>query len=307
MHKPRSAPRLYIAFAVLASLALLAAACKSGGSNEKPQAGSATLIVASSELVPGPNRLAFAILDNNTQEIIEAPVARVRILNDKSLVQETAATLKTIGTSFTHTHPDGKTETHTEARSFYVARAIFDKPGIYKIEAILTTANGTTITTQGNLQVLAKGNTPAIGEAVPKSQNPTVKDTTDLSKITSDDSPDPDLYQTTIVDAIAAHKPLVVLFATPRFCTSRLCGPETEILKQLKNKHKGEAAFIHVEIWKDLDSPQPKVLNDAVKEWNLQTEPWFFLVDTNGKLFDKFEGIVPLDELEQAFEKMVKG
>ena len=35
----------------------------------------------------------------------------------------------------------------------------------------------------------------------------------------------PVFYQVSVHDALAAHKPFVLVFATPAFCTSRVCGP----------------------------------------------------------------------------------
>ena len=39
-------------------------------------------------------------------------------------------------------------------------------------------------------------------------------------------SPDPAFYQTSVADALAAHKPFMLVFATPKFCTSAAMRPD---------------------------------------------------------------------------------
>ena len=56
--------------------------------------------------------------------------------------------------------------------------------------------------------------------------------------------------------------------------------------------------FIHVEVYEDNDPA--KGYNQWMGEWKLPTEPWTFLVAANGKIADRFEGTVSVDELETA-------
>ena len=72
--------------------------------------------------------------------------------------------------------------------------------------------------------MLDKATTVGIGQAAPSTTNPTAADVGgDLAMISSDAHPDPAFYQTTVADALAAHKPFVLVFATPAFCTSAQC------------------------------------------------------------------------------------
>jgi hypothetical protein len=59
--------------------------------------------------------------------------------------------------------------------------------------------------------------------------------------------------------------------------------------RNLYPSYENKVAFIHVEFYKDPGSAQ-RVPVDAVGEWNLQTEPWFF-VDSRGLISAKFEGL----------------
>ena len=74
--------------------------------------------------------------------------------------------------------------------------------------------------------------TVQVGAKAPASKTPTAADVGgDLSKISTDATPDPAFYTTSVADALAAHKPFVLVFATPKFCTSQQCGPTLDQLK----------------------------------------------------------------------------
>ena len=50
-------------------------------------------------------------------------------------------------------------------------------------------------------------------------------------QISTDATPDPAFYETSVADALAAHKPFVLVFATPKFCQSAQCGPTLDRVK----------------------------------------------------------------------------
>jgi peroxiredoxin len=151
--------------------------------------------------------------------------------------------------------------------------------------------------------VLEKGTIPNIGDQAPPSVTLTAADVTDLSII--DTSPDPSLemHEMSVKDAVTSGKPSVILFAAPGYCTSRMCGPEYEIMKKLYNENKGKGVnFVHVEFYSDPSTPQKRPVA-ATSEWNLRTEPWFFVVDGKGKITARFEGPTGLNELQEALQK----
>lgn len=120
-----------------------------------------------------------------------------------------------------------------------------------------------------------------------------------LSSITSDPAPDPELYRYSISELLDAHQPFVVAFATPKFCTSRTCGPTVDQMKRVAADHP-RCRFVHVEIFGDLENPVPKVYVPAVTEWNLPSEPWVFAVDAQGRVAARFEGAMSDQALDGA-------
>ena len=84
--------------------------------------------------------------------------------------------------------------------------------------------------------------------AAPATTTPTAADVGgDLSKISTDTDPDPRFYETTVADALAAHGPFVLVFATPAFCQSAQCGPTLDRVKAGRRGAPDDVAFINVE------------------------------------------------------------
>jgi hypothetical protein len=124
----------------------------------------------------------------------------------------------------------------------------------------------------------------------------------DRSKISSALTDDTILHRINIADAVTSGKPTVILFATPRFCTTRTCGPSHQVVMSLAQNYADRVNFIHVEVYKDFETFAPA---DAMLEWNLRTEPWLFFVDANGVIVDKFEGGITSKEIVPAFLKFI--
>ena len=70
----------------------------------------------------------------------------------------------------------------------------------------------------------------------------------------------------------------MLLFATPQFCQSRVCGPVVDVAEQVKQLYGDKAAFIHMEIYNDNDPS--KGVRPQVRAFHLPSEPWLFAIDT---------------------------
>jgi hypothetical protein len=102
-----------------------------------------------------------------------------------------------------------------------------------------------------------------------------------------------------VAGSLHARAPFVLVFATPRYCTSRTCGPVVDVVDSVRRQFaKTGIRFIHVEIYKD-NNPS-KGENRWVRQWHLPTEPWIFLVGRDGRIKAKFEGAVSRGELARA-------
>ena len=113
----------------------------------------------------------------------------------------------------------------------------------------------------------------------------------------------PAMHETTIADATTSGRPSVIAFATPAFCTTRTCAPVMDtVMDPLFEEYGERAEFIHIEpyVLRDLRSSFVRNPVPAAREWQLQTEPWVFVVGRDGRVLAKFEGIVGVDEVQAA-------
>lgn len=112
----------------------------------------------------------------------------------------------------------------------------------------------------------------------------------------------------TIGNAVASHKPLMLVFSSPSICTSLTCGPQVDVVSELKERYKSQANFVHVEIYDNPDDIQGDLdkarYSPVVEAWGLTriegyfNGSWVFILDRDGRIASKYEGFASLDELE---------
>ena len=97
---------------------------------------------------------------------------------------------------------------------------------------------------------------------------------------------------------VVGKKPVALLFATPQLCASRVCGPVADIALQLKAKYGSQMDFIHQEVY--VDNDVSKGLREPLRQFNLPSEPWLFIVDKSGKITSRLEGSIGIQQFEDA-------
>jgi hypothetical protein len=250
--------------------------------------------MGSEDFAVGDNRVVFLVVRGNGA-LVQSPSATVQYAAEGGRPKTVEAVLQPLGA-----HEDGGSEKpeshdHLDVTDVYVANVRAPVAGRYWFVA---DPEGEKIQAVGTLDVKEHTTTPAVGEQAPASDNLTLADAP-AKDITTAHPPDRELLNYSIADSIQAHAPFVVAFATPEFCVSRVCGPTVEAVQKVARKFSADGIrFIHVEIYTDNDPK--KGFNRWVREWNLPTEPWVFVVDSSGTIRAKFEGAVSVDELEHA-------
>ena len=181
--------------------------------------------------------------------------------------------------------------------SIYVVHLHVPAAGTYWV---LAKPAGSMVWGLGNLQIRTHSYSPAVGAEAIDSKTPTLATTGGkLAPLTTAEHPDRALYTTSVAQALAAHEPFVLAFATPKFCTSRTCGPVVDVLSHVRRQYAStNVRFIHVEVFAHNDPAQG--YNRWMREWGLQSEPWVFVVGRDGRIKEKFEGSVSADELHAA-------
>jgi hypothetical protein len=296
-----------VLLAVLALVALTAG-CGSGRSERGAPTGSleslwqesaqtVALIPGTNDYAPGDLRISFLVVDNRGK-LVAPPTARfwlARSLSAKPL-QETVARLEPIGVPGVSTGAD--------AATIYVAHVHVNAPGKYYV---LARPNGkVSIGGIRDFVVAKRSQTPAIGAAAYPSETPTLANTGGkIAKLTTRIPPDRALLRYSVADSLAAHVPFVVTFATPRYCTSRTCGPVVDVVDAARRRFaRTGIRFIHVEIYQDNDPSKGQ--NRWVRQWKLPSEPWTFLVGKDGRVKAKFSGPVSTGELERTIAEVLR-
>ena len=293
--------------AVLLAAAVLAA-CVDGDS-DAPQTDIQAVVV-SSDLAVGQNRFVLGLLTQDNKVITDAHVhfEFYQPGDDATPVNGVEAFFKSTKVEFTHIHETGEQHLHEDVTGVYVADVTFDQPDTMYVRVTGTLADGTPLTARtSNFPVQPQSQTPAVRSPAPRSNNPTTTDVSDITLIDSSDPPRPEMHALSIARAIDTGKPVVIAFATPAFCQSRICGPTMEVMDELYSKYGDAAAFVHIEPY-DLAALRQQgqfQLAPAAAEWRLPSEPWVFVLDRQGLVAAKFEGVVTLEDVETALAGLV--
>ena len=293
---------------LLVALALLVAACGSSGSSAAPSASDAwgppatppklTPVLVTNAIAKGAARMLFLYLDSKNA-VASAPdrTAKVAFYD---LATDPAKPVSTVDGEFVWTIEN--------ERGMYVINTDFPTAGTWGAEFTTEAPNSPAETVRLTFDVRESTPTIKVGAKAPASKTPTAADVGgDLAKVSTDAKPDPAFYTTSVADAIAAHEPFMLVFATPKFCTSQQCGPTLDQFKPVAAANK-DVTFINVEPYKlevvngalqpVLDANGQLQATDITNEWGLLSEPWIFAVDRNGVVQGSYELTITPSELE---------
>ena len=268
-------------------------------------AGGPVLAPSVSQLQPGPNRFGFGLFDRARAQIADAPVVLYWAKADGGPASGPyPAHFESL-----HVQPQFLSRSVSSdpaaAKSVYVADMRFPKPGRYQVFGLTRLDDRLVAATAAGpaLSVVANSPVPKIGQRPPLIHTPTKTSVGgDLSKIDTR-VPHDDMHDVDFA-SVLGKKPVMLLFATPALCQSRVCGPVVDIAQEVKDQHPGEAEWIHMEIYNN------NQLNDGfrpqVSTFHLPTEPWLFAIDRHGRVAARIEGAYSARELEAALQKAVK-
>jgi hypothetical protein len=243
-----------------------------------------------SEFVPGAVRFPFLVIDNDAKPV-ERLAATVWVARSRTGTpfERVSAKLEPVGV------PGRSEPAFGGVTKIYVAHLRIPRPGRYWLVA---QPDGAKLQALGALDVSARSRSVAVGARAPRSDTPTLA-TAPAAQITTSSPPDLPLLRYSVAESLRAHKPFVVTFATPKFCTSRTCGPVVDVVEAARQRFAARGIrFMHVEVFQD-NNPA-RGYNRWMRQWGLASEPWVFLVGGDGRVKAKFEGSVSEAELAAA-------
>ncbi len=222
-------------------------------------------------------------------EALEAPAMGPYPAAIESLVTEPAFRAQT-----TSSDPNAAT-------LVYTTDVNFPSDGEWRVVALIKQGDEIAASLLPSATVGEYKGVPQVGQKAPLIHTPTPSDVGgDLSKITTRIPPD---TQNRVDYAdVLGKEPIFLLFATPQFCQSRVCGPVVDVAEQVKEQYGDKAAFIHMEIYKDNDPS--KGARPQVKAFHLPSEPWLFAIDRQGVIRAVIEGAFGVEELTRVVKEV---
>jgi hypothetical protein len=265
------------------------------------------LVVAPASQVfdEGEERYPFGVFTAGQEQIDDVEVALYFAKDGKSkVIGPLPAKLETLQTKPAYRSQNGSGP--GEAKSVYVVPKVdFPQDGSYLAIAMLKGPGGKLEATRLPSPVVGEyPQVPKVGERPPKIETLTAADVgNDLEKI--DTRVPPDQMHKVDFAEVLGKKPIVLVFATPALCQSRVCGPVVDVAQQVADKYEPEADFIHQEVY--VDNEIEKGLRPQLKAFHLPTEPWTYLIDKQGVIKDRLSGAYGVDELEEAMQTILPG
>lgn len=268
--------------------------------------GGPVLAPSVSRLTTGSNRFGFGLFERSRAQIADAPVAVYvapagggEASGPFPARYESLAVKPQFRSRGVEADPDS-------ARSVYVSDVEFAEPGSYEVLGLTRLDDRLVAATPAGSALRVVENDPVadVGERAPRVHTPTKASVGgDISQIDTREPPST-MHDSDFADVLG-KKPVVLLFATPALCQSRVCGPVVDIAEQVKAANPGKAEWIHMEIYNQ--NEVEKGFRTQVLDFKLPTEPWLFAIDRRGRVAARIEGAFSARELQTALAKATRG
>ncbi len=250
----------------------------------------------------GTNRFPFGVFTTGRQQITNATVALYAAPGrgvDGQAIGPFPARIEDLTTE-----PSFQAKTTADdpaaAQVAYVSDIPFDQPGPWAFAALITSGSSLQYSLLPSPNPVGDYPMPQVGQTTPVIHTLTAGEVSSISQIDTRVPPD-DMHSDDFADVVG-KKPVVLLFATPALCQSRVCGPVTDIAEQVKQQYGDKVAFIHQEIYNNNrinDGPRPQMT-----AFHQSTEPWAYVIDRTGKVSTVLQGPFSVQELQSAVQKV---
>jgi hypothetical protein len=245
--------------------------------------GQAQFGAATGTYTPGARRLAFALTTSSNQ-FIYAPTAIYLATKPNAPAQ---------GPFLAPADPTGVPPQFRSAqnagpgglKAIYETYLPLSHPGVYDVLTLTRTSQGM-IGAPGQVAVAASS-------------------TDSLSSVHGNVSllttrTPPEQMHSASFNQVLGKQPVALLFSTPELCTSRVCGPVTDVAVYLQQQFGSRITFIHQEVY--VDNKPTQGLRPQLKAFHLETEPWLFTINRRGLIAARLEGTFGINALRQALQ-----
>ena len=261
---------------------------------------SAQFGAATGSFTPGARRLAFG-LNTSSGAFVYAPTAVYLAKSPNSpasgpfLAPADPMTVTPAYRSQQNSGPGG-------VKAIYETEFRVPAPGTYYILALTRTSRGL-IGSAGEIAVAASSPIPDVGARSPAIATDTLASTHGDIKLLTTRLPPENMHSVSL-DAVLGKRPVALLFSTPQLCTSRVCGPVTDIVAELEHEYENRITFIHEEVY--VNNQPSQGLRPQLKAFHLETEPWLFTINQQGMITARLEGAFGVHAATQALEAALR-
>lgn len=188
----------------------------------------------------------------------------------------------------------------SEIEAIYETQLPLPKSGRYYV-LIVSRVGGKRYGAGQVLQVAKSSPIPAVGDKPPAIH-------TDVAGAGNFDAidtrrPHDDMHKTDFASVIG-KRPVALILATPQLCQSRVCGPVVDVATQLEAQYRDRVTFIHEDVYKD--NNLAKGYRPQLEAFRLQTEPWLFTFDRQGRIAARLEGSFGVNAFKRALDAAVR-
>jgi hypothetical protein len=187
-------------------------------------------------------------------------------------------------------------------QAIYATQLPIPHAGTFAVLSMTETGKGL-VGAPGEIAVAASSAIPDVGQHAPDIATDTLASVGGNVSLLTTRQP-PEQMHSVSLHTVLGKRPVALLFSTPQFCVSRICGPVTDVAVSLQHEFAGRVTFIHEEVYAH---NQPKSgLRAQMKAFHLQTEPWLFTINRHGIITARLEGAFGTTELRQALEAALR-
>ena len=257
-----------------------------------------------SVLTKGTNRFGFALFDTARKQITGASVALYTARNDGSGLRgpyvarsESLAVKPQFQSRTTASDPDS-------AKAVYDAAVPFKHDGKRVVIALANLDGRLLLTNPIGVTIGQRNGPPRVGQRPLRIHTQTLADVAgDATRLDTRRPVAPDLLREDFAD-VMGKRPVVITFATPLLCQSRVCGPVVDVVEQVKATAPRDVAYNHQELYNE--NQVDKGFRWQISAWRLPTEPWTFVLARDGKIAARFQGAFSAGELQRAVAAVAK-
>jgi hypothetical protein len=181
-------------------------------------------------------------------------------------------------------------------KAIYETDVPLPKPGVYDVLALIRGRRGL-IAASNEIAVASYSPIPNVGSRPPAIETDTLSSVHGNASLLTTRMPRENMHAVSF-KAVLGKRPIALLVSTPALCTSRVCGPVTDIMVQLQHEYGSRIVFIHQEVF--VNNNPERGLRPQLQAFHLETEPWLFTINRHGIIKARLDGGFGLNEARRA-------